>query len=70
MYASVVTCPNITFTVALLSQFLSNPGEAHWEGVKCILHYLSGTKTLTLTYGIEHHDLEGYTDADGAMQEH
>jgi hypothetical protein len=64
MYASVAMHPNITFTVTLLSQFLSNPGEAHWEGAKHILHYLSGTKSLTLTYGIEHYDLEGYTDAD------
>jgi hypothetical protein len=70
MYASVATCPNITFTITLLSQFLGNPGEAHWEGAKCILCYLSGTKSLMLTYSIKCHDLEGYTDADGATQEH
>ena len=26
--------------------------------------------SLQLTDGSEHHELEGYTDADGAMQEH
>src|SRR5579863_4742682 len=31
MYASVATCPDITFAVSTLSQFLENLGEAHWE---------------------------------------
>ncbi|TFY77263.1 hypothetical protein EWM64_g6750 [Hericium alpestre] len=34
MYASVATRPDISFAVSLLSQFLDNPGEAHWEAVK------------------------------------
>ena len=34
MYASVATHPDITFAVSTLSQFLDNPGEAHWEAVK------------------------------------
>ena len=33
MYASVATRPDITFAVSTLSQFLDNPGEAHWEAV-------------------------------------
>jgi hypothetical protein len=70
MYAAVATRPDIMFAVSTLSQFLSNPGLAHWEGVKRVFRYLLGTKALTLTYGNERHDLEGYTDADGAMQEH
>ena len=70
MYASVATRPDITFAVSTLSQFLNNPGEAHWEAVKRVFRYLSGTKALVLTYGGERHDLVGYTDADGASQEH
>jgi hypothetical protein len=70
MYVAVATRPNIAFAVSALSQFLSNPGRAHWEAVKRIFKYLSGTKTLELTYGGERHGLEGYTDADGATQEH
>jgi hypothetical protein len=70
MYASLMTRPDITFGVVTLLQFLDNPGDAHWEAVKHILCYLSGTKTLALTYGEERHDLLGYTDADGATQEH
>ena len=70
MYAAVATCPDITFAISTLSQFLENPGLIHWEAVKHILRYLSSTKTHALTYGNERHDLYGYTDADGASQDH
>ena len=70
MYASVTTCPDITFAISTLSQFLENLGEAHWEAVKRVFRYLSGTRDLALTYGGERHDLEGYTDADRASQDH
>ena len=29
MYTAVATCPNISFAVSTLSQFLNNPGCAH-----------------------------------------
>lgn len=70
MYAAIATRPDISFAVSALSQFLNNPGEVHWEFVEWIFRYLAGTKTHTLMYGNEHHDLIGYTDADGASQEH
>jgi len=70
MYAAIATCPDITFMVSILSQFLDNPGEAHWEGVKQIFRYLSGMKDWTLTYGEERHKLLGYTNVDGALQLH
>ena len=70
MYAAVATRPDITFAVSALSQFLENPGEVHWEAVKRVFRYLAGTKTLSLTYGNERHELLGFTDADGSSQEH
>jgi hypothetical protein len=70
MYTSVATHPDIMFAVSTLSQFLENPGEAHWEAVKRVFCYLSGTRNLVLTYGGESQDLEGYTDMDGASQDH
>jgi hypothetical protein len=70
MYASVATRPDITFAVSTLSQFLENPGEAHWEAAKRVFRYLSGTRDLALTYGGEKHELLGFTDADGASQDH
>jgi len=70
MYTTVATRPNITFAVSTLSQFLDNPGDMHWKAVKCIIQYLSGTRGATLTYGEDRHDLIGFTDTDGATQEH
>jgi hypothetical protein len=42
MYATVAMRPNIAFAVSYLSQFLENPGEAHWEATKCVFRYLGG----------------------------
>jgi hypothetical protein len=70
MYAAVANRPDISFAVSALSQFLENPGQAHWEATKRVLRYLAGTKDHSLTYGNERHNLIGFTDADGASQEH
>jgi hypothetical protein len=69
MYLTIATRPDIAFAVSILSRFLSNPGEAHWEAVKRIYRYLKATKDMQLTYGSERHELEGYTDTDGGTQE-
>ena len=34
MWAVVATQPDIAFAVSLLSQFLENLGEVHWNAVK------------------------------------
>ena len=51
MYATMGTRPDIAFTTSTVAQFSENPGWIHWEAVKIIFHYLSGTKRLELTYG-------------------
>ena len=38
--------------------------------MKQIFRYLQGTQKLELMYGREKRGLEGYVDADGALQEH
>lgn len=70
MYAAVATCPDISFVVSTLSQFLENPGEVHWEVAKQVFRYLVGMKGHMLTYGGEKQGLTGYPDADGASQDH
>ena len=70
MYTAVAMHPDISHSVSTLSCFLDNPSMTHWEAIKCIFHYLAGTQDFTLTYGTECHDLIGYTDADGATEEH
>jgi hypothetical protein len=70
IYAAIATWPDIAFAVSTLSQFLENPGITHWEAVKRIFRYLIATQNFILTYGSERYDLTGYTDVDGANQEH
>jgi hypothetical protein len=70
MYAAVSTRPDIAFSVAILSQFMRNPGRAHWEAVKQILRNLQATKDMRLTLGSKNTGIEAYVDADWASQPH
>ena len=54
----------------MLSQFLENLGEVHWNAVKQVLRYLKGTKDHKLTLGLSQNGLVGYVDADWALQDH
>ena len=54
----------------VLSQFLNNPGPIHWEAIKRVFCYLAHIKNSALTYGGERHNLIGYTDTNGASEEH
>ena len=51
MYAALGMRPDVMFTVTFLSQFMQNPGHAHWEEVKHVLCYLKGTANHRLTIG-------------------
>ena len=70
MHLAIATCPDIAFTITMVAQFGNDPGPVHWDAVKRIFCYLIGMKKLVLTYGGAKHGLEGFTDADGALQEH
>jgi Reverse transcriptase (RNA-dependent DNA polymerase) len=70
MYAAMGTQPDIAFAMSTVAQFLDNLGWAHWEAVKQIFRYLQGTQKLELVYEGEKKGLEGYVDADRALQEH
>ena len=69
-WAAVGTQPDIVFVVGMLSQYLENPGRAHWEAVKRVFCYLQGTKEWKLTYGGATRGIVGFMDADGVSQEH
>jgi hypothetical protein len=70
MYAATSIRPDISFPVTTLSQFMRNPGQAHWEASKRVMHYLKGTADLELTLGNTDAGLEAYIDADWASQPH
>ena len=50
MYLANCTRPDITFSVNLLARYSSAPIRRHWNGIKHILRYLSGTTDMGLFY--------------------
>ncbi|GBE86172.1 hypothetical protein SCP_0900490 [Sparassis crispa] len=70
MYAALGTRPDIAFAVTALSQFMQNPGRAHWEAAKRVLRYLKSTREKWLTYGLTRDGVEGFSDADWGSSEH
>ena len=67
-YAALATRPDISASVNIMSQFMSNPSMTHWTGVKRILRYLRGTSNYGLRYsnGLDYTQLTGFCDADWA----
>ena len=71
LWPVVVSRPDMAYAVGVLSQFIQNPGPAHWEGLKRIINYLGSTKDLWLTFGGRKDTLiEGFCDADWASQKY
>jgi hypothetical protein len=71
LWPVVVSRPDAAYAVGILSQFIQNPGQAHWEALKRVIVYLGHTKNLWLTFGGNTQTLvEGYCDADWASQSH
>ena len=71
LWPVVISRPDAAFAIGVLSQFIQNPGQAHWEGVKRVISYLGSTKNLWLTFGGSGNTiLEGFCDADWAGQPH
>ena len=63
MYAAIGTRPDITYAVTALSQYLQNPGRAHWEQAKRVIRYLKGTRDHELKFGSSG-GVEGFSDAN------
>ncbi|GMF31028.1 unnamed protein product [Phytophthora lilii] len=74
MYLMMGSRPDLAYFLREASQFLANPGKAHWNAVKRGLKYLNGTRSLGITLGgirnLEQyeskHYLTAYSDADYA----
>ena len=75
LYRSMISCllylttsrPNIAFSVGTCSRFQSNPKVSHFNDVKRIIKYVSGTCDYGLFYSKELNlSLAGYSDADQA----
>ena len=71
LWPVVVSWPDAAYMVGVMSQFMQNPGPAHWEGLKRIINYLRSTKDLWLTFGGQKEMMvEGFCNADWASQKH
>ena len=69
LWPVMITRPDCAFAVGILSQFIQNPGNAHWEALKRVMVYLGSTKDLWLTFGGWSQKLvEGFCDSDYANQ--
>ena len=51
LWPVIVSRPDAAFAVSTLSQFIQNPGPAHWEALKHVIIFLGSTKDLWLTFG-------------------
>lgn len=74
-YRSVLGClsfvanrtrPDLNYAINIFSQFQSNPGLVHWEGLLRLLGYLKYTQHLKLKLTCNEVNLIAYTDADYA----
>ena len=71
LWPVVVSQPDAAYAVGILSQFIQNLGQAHWEALKWVISYLGMTKNCWLTFGGKTQTLvEGFCDADWASQQH
>ncbi|XP_078439884.1 secreted RxLR effector protein 161-like [Wolffia australiana] len=62
------TRPNLLYSVGILSRFMENPAQEHFNGVKRVLRYVKGTIDFGLFYkkGDLNTELMGFSDSDFA----
>ena len=67
MYLMVCIRPDISYAISVVSRFMANPGKEHWNAVKWIFRYLTGTHDFSILFdqraGTE---AVGYVDSDYA----
>ncbi|PHU02632.1 hypothetical protein BC332_27883 [Capsicum chinense] len=57
--------PDISYSVGVVSRFMSNPLKHHFRAAKRILHYIAGTLEHDIWYSrISNFRLVGYPDSD------
>lgn len=67
MYLSVLTRPDITYSVSYLSQFNNCHSDEHWIYAKRVLKYLKNTKCFGIKYSKNGNTkIKGFVDADWA----
>jgi hypothetical protein len=61
------TRPDLSYAVSILSPFMKQPWDSHWNAAKRVLRYIQGTKYFDLLYKkTKNFVLGGFSDADFA----
>ena len=65
MYLMVCTRPDISHVVSVVSRYMADPGKEHWNAVKWIFRYLTGTHDFGILFD-QRASIEtvGYVDSD------
>nr|KYP76596.1 Retrovirus-related Pol polyprotein from transposon TNT 1-94 [Cajanus cajan] len=69
MYGMVCSRQDLAYVISLVSRFMANPGQLHWNALKWLFRYLNGTLGYGLRFKISHIERDvviGYVDADFA----
>jgi hypothetical protein len=68
IWLMVSTRPDISFAVIKLAKHAKNPSDVHFQALKRVFRYLTGTKLLTISFHPSMQDAAvcGYCDADWA----
>jgi len=69
-WSALATRPDILFPSSTLSQFMQNPGRAHWEAGKRVVRYLKGTRNYALNLTDPDEGIIAYVNADWGSQHH
>ncbi|OQD94305.1 hypothetical protein PENVUL_c145G09383 [Penicillium vulpinum] len=65
IWLMVSTRPDISFVVIKLARHTTNPSEAHFQALKRVFRYLTGSKYLAISFSRDtSQSLSGYCDAD------
>ncbi|CAI9762466.1 unnamed protein product [Fraxinus pennsylvanica] len=68
MYLMVCSKPDLAYSISVLSRYMANPGETHWDAMKWLLRYIKGTSNLGIQFRKQAESviLKGFTDSDYA----
>ena len=65
MYSMVGTHPDLAYAVGVISRFMSRPVKEHWQAVKWVLGYITGSVDNKLSFKWKVDFLvRGYCDSD------
>ena len=63
IYAMVCIRLAISHAVGVVSKYMVNPGEEHWNAAKWVLRYLRGTSDYCITFNNKSDSICGFVDS-------